>query len=271
MAEQLFSVNNFSPATYKALADNKVDKGQAFLSNNVTSAFTGERISLDMDVTEFVTEITAQVTNILAQEAAKEIGIYTARHATAIATLPKNILEQTTKTFNKEKKDFGDIIDSLRNPQKDVNAASEAQDNINNQTTEKVAEAKKQMNETVKKIKEGADEAVEKIKTVLQYISEGPDWIADQINKQLTAAQQHIHNKLELRWQETDKPFYDNFAETQGKALGNIAATEYNNLLKQKAEKQINKTKSALSKTKTKAKTKIMNTALGIAAKTGLI
>lgn len=285
----------------------KKDKGAAFMSNSSTSSFVDEKDPTkennsaqtnqtavqqisnnipnyrnfgmgetipglpNVDITTLVQNIMKQVTDVVMKEVTKEITTYAARHAAAAASVPVKMTKEVTNIVKTCTVDVGELTKELLDNTKDVKAEMTQTLKNNEILSQKIKEYTKEVSEKKKKIEDKVKAAINKIQTVLKYIDEGPEWVENELNKQINFLVNSVHNELEDRWYEHDKPMWDDLSNKMGNAIGLNKVQAASEELKKKLNEKFNKANSAISKAQTTAITAVKNVALTVAAKTGLL
>ena len=100
-------------------------------------------------------------------------------------------------------------------------------------------------------------------------MAEGPDWVANQISKAMDNTLSQFNNNVDNICNDI-KGGVTEFAETQGKAMGNAMAKQYNKIIENQAKKTYNMMEENKSKAKIKAFTALQKGKLKIMALTGI-
>jgi F0F1-type ATP synthase membrane subunit b/b' len=104
---------------------------------------------------------------------------------------------------------------------------------------------------------------------VTSYIENGPEWVTNQLDKQIKSLLEDVNSAIDKQWQK-DKEVYDSKAQSLGEKLGQEMTEKYNDALQKAQKKGIEK----INKTKTKASLKLCSSkakaASLIASKTGI-
>ena len=281
----------------KTLQNAAIDKGQAFLSNKVTSSFVkvaqNDTVSTLTNVAatglgtvatiksitnkEALKEVTVLMTQLIqaaiseiTQETAKMVGEYTSKHLTAIAQLPTTTAKYTMSTFNANKMSVGDIIKQIKEKADEL-SEKQNKENTEQQTKNAIVNQKKKMNKIIKDVNAYIKIGMGHIESINSYISEGPQWVEDQLNKQINSVISHTKNILDKQWNEHDAKMYDDLAHNIGDPAGEAMAEKYNSTLRKAQNKIIAKMETQMKKGKTKVKTGAMGAILKLAAKTGVL
>lgn len=272
-----------------------VDKGTAFLSNQITSSFV--KIGSNSTVTSTVQSAAAGIggaavaketisnapeiaielgqkiilkaTEIVTKNATECVAGYTKKHLTEISRLPSSIASYTMAAFNENKMSVGDAVKQLLGDSEEA-AQKQLEESEKNSQKQFISNAKEKINKISEEVTKYTKVATDKISTVTNYIEEGPDWVVDQLDKQCQSAVDYVNKLIDDQWVK-DKKKYDSFAKEQGDAIGGKMASEFNTALLNAQKKILDKQNVKISAAKTKAKTTILGNLLSIAAKTGIL
>ena len=215
-------------------------------------------------ISALVMEATNVATTSLSEAAAKivEAPIKAALEA------PKKMKEQMQKTFDEEKT-------SLAAEMKKFN--STAEERIEEQEQKQQEETEKShknslnaklssLNTTMAKATTAIND---KVGSIAKYMAEGPDWVSNQISKAMDNTLSQFNNNVDNICNDI-KGGVTEFAETQGKAMGNAMAKQYNKIIENQAKKIYNMMEENKSKAKIKAFTALQKGKLKIMALTGI-
>ena len=99
---------------------------------------------------------------------------------------------------------------------------------------------KTKMNSVTSDINEYVSIGTSYIQMVTSYIANGPDWVTDQIDKQLGNLCETAENAVNKQW-EKDKNMYNESAKNTGDAIGAEMVERYNKTLQKSQEKLLKK------------------------------
>ena len=96
------------------------------------------------------------------------------------------------------------------------------------------------MNSVTSSINEYVSIGTSYIQMVTSYIANGPDWVTDQIDKQLGNLCETAETAVNKQW-EKDKNIYNESAKSTGDAIGAEMVERYNKTLQKSQEKLLKK------------------------------
>lgn len=215
-------------------------------------------------VSALVMEATNVATAALGEAAAKivEAPIKAALEA------PKKMKEQMQKTFDEEKTSLSAEMKKFNSTAEE---RSEEQEQKQQEETEKshknsLSSKLSSLNTTMAKATTAIND---KMESITKYMAEGPDWVANQISKAMEDTLSQLNTNVENICDDI-KGGVGEFAESQGKAMGNAMAKQYNKIIENQAKKTHNMMEENKSKAKIKAFTALQKGKLKIMALTGV-
>lgn len=240
-------------------------KGQSFISNKVSSATasivsskTGQTLvngtatalgtavfgaQLVKNSPEILTTLAVQITseaiNVLSGEVAKLVGVYVGNHVNAITTWPAKVQSYAMAYFNTYKMSVGDVLKNLLEAAED-RSKKESEKNKESKMSKFISNMKTKMNSVTSDINEYVSIGTSYIQMVTSYIANGPDWVTDQIDKQLGNLCETAENAVNKQW-EKDKNIYNESAKNTGDAIGAEMVERYNKTLQKSQEKMLKK------------------------------
>ena len=292
MGKGLFTADTLTKALGKdgveQLTQIGIDSGQAFLSGKVTNAMIkvattdsisstinaaatafgtyefGKQVYKNADeiATTLAASLVTEATTIITKEIGRLSGEYIGKHAAAAAAWPGQVMNYAMKTFNEEKLSVGDVLKALKEASED-RMEKQTEDEKKKRMTEFMSKMKDTMNDVNSYVSKYVDIGTSYIQMVTSYIANGPDWVVDQMDKQLSNLSNMAEKELTKQW-EKDKKLYDESAKSTGESIGGAMAEKFNKQLQhaqdkllKKMEKQKQKALSKASAIKGKAKSKI--------------
>lgn len=240
-------------------------KGQSFISNKVSSATasivsskTGQTLvngtatalgtavfgtQLVKNSPEILTTLAVQITseaiNVLSGEVAKLVGVYVGNHVNAITTWPAKVQSYAMAYFNTYKMSVGDVLKNLLEAAED-RSKKESEKNKESKMSKFISNMKTKMNSVTSSINEYVSIGTSYIQMVTSYIANGPDWVTDQIDKQLGNLCETAETAVNKQW-EKDKNIYNESAKNTGDAIGAEMVERYNKTLQKSQEKLLKK------------------------------
>ena len=258
-------------ATVMALAgDNTASKGlaakgQSFIANKVSSATasivsskTGQTLvngtatalgtavfgtQLVKNSPEILTTLAVQITseaiNVLSGEVAKLVGVYVGNHVNAITTWPAKVQSYAMAYFNTYKMSVGDVLKNLLEAAED-RSKNESEKNKESKMSKFISDMKTKMNSVTSDINKYVSIGTSYIQMVTSYIANGPDWVTNQIDKQLGNLCETAETAVNKQW-EKDKNMYNESAKNTGDAIGVEMVERFNKTLQKSQEKLLKK------------------------------
>ena len=299
MDKNYFSKDLLSKKTIEELESVAIDAGTSFLSGKVTSTvFKATTTDIGKTATtvgtaglgayevgrglyddfsqngeEIITTLSqvliSKATEVLTKEVAKATTDYMIKHAQEITKFPQNVASYAMDYFNANKISVSDVLKTL----KEAGEKRLEEQNIKDEK-KSLEDAKNKKQKDAKKLLDDVNKYVTKatsyISMVTSYIQNGPDWVVDQLDKQIESVVNQVKKNLDKQWAEKDLPEYRerarNIGETQGKRLVN----KYNKALSETQKRALEKIEQSKSKAMTKLLSVKAKAASLIASKTGI-
>lgn len=263
--------NTLGPDTFKTLSDQAINAGANFLSGQTTNVFNkAMSVSSVKSLTQLTTtsigagfvikealdpnilkQITTQLINTTittvssatAEIAAKAVSKLTQK----VATIPQSIASYTMSYFNTYKMSLGEVLKELLAGSETI-AAQETEKSENNKLKTFLNETENFLSNMNNKITYYTDKVTPVVEMITTYVANGPDWIADKLNKEVNAVITDI-NSFANQQTETAEKNIDNFCRKTGEKNGKKMVEAYNKTL----DKQAKKTQAKINAAKTKA------------------
>ena len=188
---------------------------------------------------------------------------YLSKHAQAAMKFPMQIQSYAMAYFNANKLSIGDILKSLndssegrqekKNEENNKKGLSNFMNKINNKSKK-----------FIDKINKFSDKATSYIGMVTAYIQNGPEWVTNEVDKQIGELVGSAQKEIDKQWAK-DKAAYDAKAKLLGDKLGKEMTAKFNNALMKAQKNQLEK----MEKIKKKAKSKVVATTAKAASKLG--
>lgn len=278
---------------FEQLKDGAVDKGAAFLSGQVTTSMnkvmsdktsvalintaslgtgtymTASALVKNPEILQgLATNIVAGAVDVATQETAKIAGKIVAKTVQIPLTIPAKIQQYTMEAFNAYKKSFGEILKEVMDEQ-----GGQIENAANEQDEKSKKESNNKALEKLNKAKDTLTAGLEKLNGVLskvsEYIEEGPNYIANEVDKQISSFVQAANKEVDKKIEVVEKTV-DDECKSQGYKIGKRMAETYNETLRKQAKKQLASQKTAISKAKGLAFKAKQTAALQVMAMTGI-
>lgn len=224
--------------------------------------------------TAAVAAMTSQVTSIISE--------YAAKFATLPLSIPGGIASKTAERIGKSKGDldrdgneFDPVKMSLSDMMKKFTSPTENQNDAIADAADEAKKSKKIKNiqEKLKKASDSANKILAKsaevISEIMTHAIEGPAWLQQQIDKEVSRAVQNVTKELDTAYKSAAEDI-DRFCENEGYKIGTKVVKQYNNALEVVAKDVVDKKNKIEQKAKTKAKAAIQKAKLKIFALIGL-
>lgn len=290
MGKGYFSVDNLKGLgedKFNQLQDLAIDSGQAFLSGQITNVVfkgtqtqtsqtligataaglgayaTGKQIFENKEeiITTLSQEIISQVVTIITKEVTAAGTEYLLRHTKQLASFPKSVTSYAMAYFNANKGEatkeaINAIIKKAEDRSKEL-----SENEKKNKQSEFVNKMKESSANVISKINEYTKVATTYVGMVTSYLENGPEWVSEQVDKQIASVIDNVKKNIDDQWNNKDLPAYQEKIESLGTDLGEEMVKQYLNALEKTQKLAMEK----IEKTKSKALLKILQ-AKGIAA-----
>ena len=245
------------------LKENAIDAGQAFLTGGVTNAMSSVGSSKAVSsvinatstglgvaafgkqlydsapdiLTTLGSQIATEAVSILTAEGTKLISEYTANHVAACASFPSQVSSYAISYFNDHKMPVEDVVKKL------TESAEQSTDNAVEEQKKKsmsefVGNMKSKMGEFTNKVSDFISTGSSYVQMITSYISNGPDWVVDQMDKQLSNLCDNANKIVTKQW-EKDKESYSKTAKNMGESIGADMVAKFNAELTKAQKKQL--------------------------------
>ena len=290
MGKGFFSIDNLKGLgedKFNQLQDLAIDSGQAFLSGQITNVVfkstqnqttqnligaaatgfgayaTGKQMFENREeiITTLSQEIISQVVTIITKEVTAAGSEYLLRHTKQLASFPKNVTSYALSYFNANKGEankeaINAIIKKAEDRSKELSETEKK-----NKQSEFVNKMKESSANVISKINEYSKVATTYVGMVTSYLENGPEWVSEQVDKQIASVVDNVKKNIDDQWNNKDLPAYQEKIESLGTDLGEEMIKQYLNALEKTQKLAMEK----IEKTKSKALLKILQ-AKGIAA-----
>ena len=294
-----FSKDMLSKETLKELESIAIDSGTSFLSGKVTSTvFKATTSDIGATATNIVAAglgtyetgkvlyndikdngveiiitlsqvLVSKATEVITKEVAKITSDYLLKHTQEITSFPKNVTSYAMEYFNEHKMSVSDVLKTLKDASE--NRMKELNDKEDNKSLEdSKAKKQKDMKQVLNNINTYVNEATSYISTITSYIQNGPDWVVDEMNKQIGSIVKQVQKSIDKQWIEKDLPEYRARAKRIGEKKGQNLTDKYNRQLEKVQKKALDKIEQAKTKGITKVLSVKAKAASLIASKTGI-
>lgn len=256
-------------ATTKVMSNSSVQNAEAMISGGLGATVSALEMydNIDIIIGNLTKQIVDKAINIITKQVTSIASDFIAKNALAISNWPKNVSQKSLNVFNQNKKDIGEIIAALTQTSESQLEEQENQSNAND-TAEVTKKSKKNIEDINKTITETVSNATREINKVSDYIENGPDMLADFIDKLINEQIQKGTKELNNVWIKAKK-FYSDSEDECAEKTGLMMARKYNKALENAQKKLLEKTEKQKSKLSIKLSTVKVKAIQAIAAKTG--
>lgn len=284
--------NALGPDTYKTLSDQAINAGSNFLSGQTTNAFNkAMSVSSVQSLTQLTTasigagfvikeslnpeilkQITTQLVNTTittvstasAEIAAKAVSKLTEK----IVNIPKSVTSYAMTYFNTYKMSLGEVLKELLAGSETI-ATQETEKSENNQLKNFLGKTEGFLTNMNDKISYYTNKVTPVVEMVTSYVANGPDWIADKLNKEVNGVITDISSFANQQTQTAEKNI-DDFCRKTGEKRGKKMVESYNKALEKQAKKQQAQINAAKTKAIGVAKAAMQQAILKVMALTGI-
>lgn len=248
------------------LNDVKKDPAKSFMNGQTTNVFqdtlksagsivgtygagTGIYKSITPELLQSLTiELTSVATQKITENATKLLADYTKAHLEMVESMHSRLHQKTQDVFNDNKITLQEALSELTGiPIEDQ--IEEAKDKSNEKSKNNfVQNFQKTLTNINSFIDKYSSEASDKLEQLCQYIEAGPDFLENQIDKQVKSMTKDIKRKLDDQTKKDQKAM-DEFLDQQAENAGQALAEKFNKKIRDKAKDQRYK----LDKAKTKS------------------
>ena len=201
-------------------------------------------------VTTLSTAIISKVTEIVTKEATQLVTDYLSKHAQYAISFPTKITSYAMEKFNKDKISVADALKEMTSSA-EGRAEKESDKNSEKSKSEFMAKISANSKEFVNKMNNYVNTGTSYIGMVTSYIQNGPEWVTNQVDKQIEKLLEGAKKEIDKQW-EKDKEAYDSKAQDLGDKVGAEMAKKFNNSIRKAQKKQAEKINT--QKVKVKAK-----------------
>ena len=206
-------------------------------------------------ITKSIEVVTKEVTQMTTE--------YLMKHAQYALSFPMKITSYAMSYFNENKMSATDALKSLLQSS-EGRSDEKAEKNSKKLQSEFMAKISAKSKNFINKMNKYVDKGTSYISMVTSYIENGPEWVTEQVDKQIGFLLDGVQKTIDKQW-EKDKEAYDSNARALGAKAGAKMVKTYNAAI-QKAQK---KAQEKIKKTKVKVQAKLIATTAKAASKLG--
>lgn len=277
------------------LSAQAINAGQSFLAGKVTSTFT--KIAEDEGVqaltnaastgiglystisnladggmvsalTGVASELTNKITEAIAKQGVEIATDFVNKHINAIISVPKDIVEMSLAYFNSNKLSITDLIKEFITPQ-ELEIEKQTLSNEANDQKNFITDMKEKYMKNRSYITGFINDGVSYINLITSYIQQGPDWVESKAEEGIKSVASKIQKAADKQW-DNDKKAIDKFIKSRGEQIGQRMVDNYNNILRNQAQKITADKEKEIQKLVTKASTVLQKAKLKIMSLTGI-
>jgi len=217
-----------------------------------------------------------------AEKAAAVIAEYTAKFAALPASVPVKIADYTGARVGKTKDDKNrngiaydpvklSIGDLLGMGEMNTESLMKEMDKSNEEIAKnkKTEEVQKKLKNVSDSVNQKIGKSAEVIGEIMTHVLEGPEWIQQQIDKEVSRVEQNVRSELETGYKKAEEEI-NTFCENEGDKIGAVIVEQYNKTVAAAAKTIIDNKNKAISQAKIKSNAAIQKAKLKIFALIGL-
>ena len=226
--------------------------------------------------------IAAAVNEAIASEAVALTAEYSAKIMALPASIPGRIAGYTSARIDKTKSDtdrngqpydpvklsLSDVMPQMTSPVEDLDEDKKEKKN-EEKKNKKEDETKKKGQKCIESAQKVAAKSAETVAKITSHVAEGPEWMQQNVDKEIARAIKNIKQELETGYKKIEKDI-DDFAQDEGDKRGANAVRLYNKELEKQAKKNVDNKKKTEKKAKIKADALAQKAKLQIFALIGL-
>lgn len=265
-----FLSGQITNATYKVTKSNPVSALTKTTAAGLGTYAIGKELYENREeiLSTLATTIISKSIEIISKEITKLSTQYLAYHMQYATGFPNKVTSYALDYFNENKMSVGDVLKALNETAESRAEKIKNEDNKKNLSSF-ISNMNDKSSQFISKLNSWVDTGSSYISMVTSYIENGPEWVTNQLDKQIKSLLEDVNSAIDKQWQK-DKEAYDSKAQSLGEKLGQEMTEKYNDALQKAQKKGIEK----INKTKTKASLKLCSSkakaASLIASKTGI-
>lgn len=212
----------------------------------MTRGIIDNAANLPQIITTLSMSLVSKATEVITNEVAKLTTDYLQKHAQAIMLFPTQISSYSMAYFNANKMSIADALKAMTQSNEDRQEKSNEENNKKSKT-EFINNIQEKSQEFIGTVNDYVKTGTSYISMVTAYIQNGPEWVSNQLDKQIGKLVEGAKEQIDKRW-EKDKEQYDIKAKAIGDKIGEEMAAKYNNAIKETQKASQEKIKKAKAK-----------------------
>ena len=212
----------------------------------MTRGIIDNTANLPQIITTLSMSLVSKATEVITNEVAKLTTDYLQKHAQAIMLFPTQISSYSMAYFNANKMSVADALKAMTQSNEDRQEKSNEENNKKSKT-EFINNIQEKSQEFIGTVNDYVKTGTSYISMVTAYIQNGPEWVSNQLDKQIGKLVEGAKEQIDKRW-EKDKEQYDIKAKAIGDKIGEEMAAKYNNAIKETQKASQEKIKKAKAK-----------------------
>ena len=257
------------------------DEGVQALTNAATagiglystiSTLTGDtgngQTGLEVALTGVVSDLTNKITESITKQGTEIALDFVNKHIDAVTGIPKGILEISLAYFNSYKLSITDLIKEFITPQ-EPEIEKQTKNQEENDQKNFITDIKEKYMKNRSYITGFINDGVSYINLITSYIQQGPDWVESKAEEGIKSVASKIQKAADKQW-DNDKKAIDKFIKSRGEQIGQRMVDNYNNILRNQAQKITADKEKEIQKLVTKASTILQKAKLKIMSLTGI-
>ena len=262
-------MEGFDTTAFSNLGTNAVQfgaraTGAGVLTVELAKSFTNG------DIQAMAADMAADAVGRITGECGALIGQYVGKATSLVASIPGKIANATARRISSPDTKHNEepirsvayylvqkttIREDLNKAEEEVREAVRKSDRIKN-AQEKISDAVKTANKFIEK-------ANERIAYVQKYALEGPQWVADQMDKTINDVITEVDKQLEEHYNKLEMDV-DTYCDKEGTQIGAKVVQQTNRLMEKLATEIKNKNEETITQAKIKAKSTLQKAKLAI-------
>lgn len=257
------------------------DEGVQALTNAATagiglystiSTLTGDtgngQTGLEVALTGVVSDLTNKITESITKQGTEIALDFVNKHIDAVTSIPKGISEISLAYFNSYKLSITDLIKEFITPQ-EPEIEKQTKNQEENDQKNFITDIKEKYMKNRSYITGFINDGVSYINLITSYIQQGPDWVESKAEEGIKSVASKIQKAADKQW-DNDKKAIDKFIKSRGEQIGQRMVDNYNNILRNQAQKITADKEKEIQKLVTKASTVLQKAKLKIMSLTGI-
>lgn len=259
-----FDTTAFSNLGTNAVQFGAIATGAGALTVKLAQSFTNG------DIQTMVADMAADAVGQISGECGALIGQYVGKTTSLVASIPGKIVNATARRISSPDTKHNEepirsvayyLVKKTSIHEDLIKAEEEAQEAFNK--AEIIKNAQEKISNAVKTANEFIEKANERIAYIQKYALEGPQWVADQMDKTINNVITEIDKQLTEHYNKLEMNI-NTYCDNEGKQIGEKVVQQTNSLMKNLATEIKNKNEKTITQANIKAKSSLQKAKLSI-------